>query len=91
MFSDFENQIDTLYLSGCESISQNKEYSEEYEAFAPLWIEKDSVPRGFVIFRVDGPGNEEVTRENFLDKILSKLKFVKLWDFSGDTPIGRLS
>ena len=56
MFRDFENQIDPIYLSGASNIGNNKDYSEEYEFFSPLWIERNNIPKCFVVFRVDGPG-----------------------------------
>lgn len=87
MFQNFENQIDSIYLSGASNIGNNKDYTEEFEFFAPLWIERNAVPKGFVIFRVDGPGLVELTKENFKDQILDKLKFVKYFDLKGDNSI----
>jgi hypothetical protein len=87
MFQNFENQIDSIYLSGASNIGNNKDYTEEFEFFAPLWIEKNGVPKCFVIFRVDGPGLVEVTKENFREQILDKLKFVTYYDLKGDNSI----
>jgi hypothetical protein len=87
MFQNFENQLDPIYLSGASNIGNNKDYSEEFEFFAPLWIESGGIPKCFVIFRVDGPGLVDITRENFSDQILSKLKFVKYFDLQGDNSV----
>jgi hypothetical protein len=87
MFQNFENQIDPLYLSGASNIGNNKDYSEEFEFFSPLWIEKDSIPKCFVVFRTDGPSLTEITKENFAQQILSKLKFVKYFDLRGDNKL----
>ena len=64
-----------------------KDYLEEFEFFSPLWIERNGIPKCFVIFRVDGPGLVELTKENFKDQILDKLKFVKYFDLKGDNSI----
>jgi hypothetical protein len=55
MFNDFSKQNDDLYLYGAKNITDNKDYTEEFEYFAPLHISKFSLPTNFVIFRVDGP------------------------------------
>ncbi len=87
MFSNFENQIDPIYLSGASNIGNNKDYNEEFEFFAPLWIEKNSLPKCFVIFRVDNPGLLDLTKENFREEIIDKLKFVKYFDLKGPNNI----
>jgi hypothetical protein len=40
MSSDFSNQYDELYQFGARNIINNKNYKEEYEYFAPLYIDK---------------------------------------------------
>lgn len=89
MFRDFENQIDPIYLSGASNIGNNKDYSEEYEFFSPLWIERNNIPKCFVVFRVDGPGLVDIKGENFKQEILDKLKFVKYYDLKGDNKISQ--
>ena len=87
MFQNFENQIDSLYFSGSSNIGNNKDYLEEFEFFSPLWIERNGIPKCFVIFRVDDPGLVEITRNNFREQILDKLKFVKCFDLKGNNSI----
>jgi len=38
MSTDFSSQFDDLYSFGGRNISNNKNYTEEYEYFAPLYI-----------------------------------------------------
>jgi hypothetical protein len=53
MSSDFSNQYDELYQFGARNIINNKNYKEEYEYFAPLYIDKINY-QNFIVFRVDG-------------------------------------
>ena len=80
MSSDFTNQYDDLYQYGARNIVDNKFYKEEFEYFAPLYINKNQIPKNFIIFRVDGPGIIKLNKDNFKDQILNKLKFVKNFD-----------
>ena len=41
MSNDFANQYDELYQYGARNIVDNKNYSEEYEYFAPIYITKN--------------------------------------------------
>ncbi len=50
----YKNQFDETYWAGVHP-KNSKLYDEEYAAFAPLWLERDSVPDLFVIFKMDGP------------------------------------
>jgi hypothetical protein len=88
MLDNFENQYDDLYFAGCQNISQNKEYIEEFEAFAPIYLEKGEIPKSFVIFRVDGPGKLNLNKDNFRTEILDKFKLIKLFDLSTSSNIG---
>lgn len=88
MGSDFSKQYDDLYEYGARNIVDNKNYGEDYEYFAPLYIVKGNLPSNFVIFRVDGPGLVSLDRENFRSEILDKLKCVRVIDLSRTTPIG---
>lgn len=85
----FSYQYDEIYQYGARNIVNNKNYLEEYEYFAPLYIEKGSLPKYFVIFRVDGPGLINLDRHNFRDEILRKLKTVKLFDLTKTTALGQ--
>lgn len=88
MSVDFSNQYDDIYLSGARNIQDNKNYSEEYEYFAPLYIFKHSLPKYFLIFRIDGPGLMNLTKDNFRDEFLKKLKTVKLFDLTKNSQLG---
>jgi hypothetical protein len=51
----YKSQYDfDLYCMGMEP-KNSRLYSEEFSIFFPLWIEKDSIPDYFVIFKIDGP------------------------------------
>lgn len=87
MFDDFSKQYDELYQYGAKNILNNKSYSEEYEYFAPLYINK-KLPKSFIIFRVDGPGLGVLTKDNFKNDILNNFKFVKLFDMTKKSVLG---
>ena len=88
MTQDFSNQYDDLYQMGARNIINNKNYIEEYEYFAPLYIFKGSFPKYFIIFRIDGPGLIELDSDNFKTEFLEKFKAVKVFDLTKNTPIG---
>ena len=88
MSNNFENQYDDIYQMGARNISNNKDYKEEYEYFAPLYVFKHSIPKYFVVFRVDGPGLEKMDSINFRDLFLEKLKVVKVFDLTKKTELG---
>lgn len=87
MSTDFSNQFDDLYSFGGRNISNNKNYTEEYEYFAPLYLNSE-LPSNFIIFRVDGIGLDKISKINFKHKILSRFKTVKLFDLSKKTNLG---
>ena len=88
MSSDFSNQYDDMYNMGARNIVNNKNYPEEYEYFAPLYIFKESFPKYFVIFRIDGPGLEELGIDNFRESFLKKFKTVSIFDLTKKTNLG---
>lgn len=88
MTSDFYEQYDEIYNYGARNIIDNKNYEEEYEYFAPLYIQ-NKLPKNFIIFRIDGSGIESLNKENFKDNILNKLKFVKLFDLTTQSNLGQ--
>lgn len=49
----FAEQYDFFYASGASALA-DKNYSESFSYFAPLWI-KNEIPDYFVIFKVPGP------------------------------------
>ena len=88
MYSDFSKQYDEIYQYGARNIIDNKNYTEEYEYFAPLYIDINKIPSNFIIFRVDGAGIDTLNKENFTNDILKKFKTVKLFDMSKKTQFG---
>ncbi len=87
MFNTFEHQFDDIYQMGCKYISDTF-YQEEFECFAPLYIEKKSLPENFIVFRVDGPGIINLTKDNFKSEILDKFKCVTVFDLTPKTNVG---
>jgi hypothetical protein len=87
MSDNFANQYDELYQYGARNIIDNKNYTEEYEYFAPLYLTKN-LPKSFIIFRVDGPGIINLDRSNFNVDIINKLKTVKLFDLTKYSDLG---
>jgi hypothetical protein len=88
MSDDFSDQYDEIYNYGARNILNNKNYSEEFEYFAPLYINRKKLPTNFVIFRVDGPGLGIISKENFKQEVLKNFKTVKIFDLTENTAIG---
>lgn len=88
MSTDFSTQYDDIYLSGARNILDNKNYKEEYEYFAPLYVFRNSLPKYFIIFRIDGPGLINLTKDNFHKEFLDNFKTVKVFDLTKKTSIG---
>ena len=88
MSNNFASQYDEIYQYGARNIISNKDYSEEFEYFAPIHITKGNLPKNFIIFRVDGPGMIKLDRFNIKDEIFNNFKTVKLFDLSKSTNLG---
>jgi len=88
MSNDFSNQYDELYQYGARNIIDNKNYTEEYEYFSPLYITKTGLPKNFIIFRVDGPGIGNLSSTNFKTEISNKFKAVKIFDLTKESVLG---
>ena len=89
MMSDsFKDQYDELYTYGARNIINNKEYEEEYEYFAPIYINKDKLPSDFIIFRVDDFGDVSLIKENIHDNVIKRFKTVKVFDLSPQSYLG---
>jgi hypothetical protein len=91
MTDNFSNQYDEIYSYGARNINNNKNYTEEFEYFAPLHISLNSIPKKFIIFRVDGAGFEnsiQLNRNNFKKQIIKNLKTVKLFDLTKSSVLG---
>ncbi|MCK9416733.1 hypothetical protein M0Q97_08770, partial [Candidatus Dojkabacteria bacterium] len=96
--TDYSQQFDTLYWSGVAKIKDNEFYTEEYEYFAPLYINKDDIPGGFLILRVDDPAIYEIgqndyvisntNKNNFRSEIIDKWKCVNFFDMQYNTDFG---
>jgi hypothetical protein len=89
MSNDFKDQYDEIYQYGARNIIANKSYTEEFEYFAPLYLDKNHIPKNFIIFRVDGPGMDLLTKENFTNQITNNFKTVKIFDLSLSTNVGQ--
>jgi len=88
MSNNYANQYDELYQYGARNIINNKNYEEEFEYFAPLYISPGNMPKKFIIFRVDGPGIEKINKSNIRNQIFTKFKTVKMFDLSKSTNFG---
>lgn len=88
MSNDFSKQFDDIYYMGCRNIVDNKNYTEEYECFAPLYINKGKLPKNFIIFRIDGPGLINLSKDNFRSEIVNKIKCVKSFNLTTETVLG---
>lgn len=88
MSTDFANQYDELYVAGARNIINNKSYTEEYEYFAPLYLFRHHMPKYFIIFRVDGPGLVNLTKDNFRKEFFENFKTVKVVNLTKETPLG---
>ena len=88
MIDTYDLQYDELYQYGARNIIDNKNYVEEYEYFAPLYINPTSLPKKFIIFRADGPGIDLLNKNNFKENTVSKFKTVKLFDLEKTSALG---
>ena len=88
MIDNYEHQYDEIYQYGARNILDNKNYIEEYEYFAPLYINPNSLPKKFIILRVDGPGIELLTKSSFIEKVVTNFKAVKLFDLEKSSALG---
>jgi len=98
VYDRYEQQFDTLYWSGVSKTKENDFYKEEYEYFAPLYVNPDDMPGGFVILRVDDPAiykiseNDKIVhktnKENFRSEIIEKWKCVNFYDMTRTTSFG---
>lgn len=89
MSDDFSQQFDELYQYGARNIIDNKYYTEEFEYFAPLYIKRNNLPKKFIVFRIDGPGIQLNSKENFNFEVIQKLKTVKIFDLTKTTKLGQ--
>jgi hypothetical protein len=88
MSDDFSSQYDEIYQYGARNIVDNKNYNEEYEYFAPLYIYKNKLPKNFIIFRVDKPGVQNIDRFNVRNEVFKKFKTVSVFDLTKTSALG---
>lgn len=88
MYSTYDNQIDDIYLSGASNI-KDTDYQEDFEYLSPLHIYPGNLPKDFIIFRVDGAGIIDLTKDNFRSEILNNMKVVNRYDLSSKSKLGR--
>lgn len=88
MSDNFSYQFDELYQYGARNIIDNKNYKEEFEYFAPLYLKRNKLPKKFIIFRVDGPGIQLTSKENFPTEVVNNFKTVKIFDLTNASKIG---
>ena len=88
MTDNFASQYDELYQYGARNIVDNKNYNEEYEYFAPLYIYKNKLPKNFIVFRVDKPGIQNIDRFNVRSEVFRKFKTVSVFDLTKTSAFG---
>lgn len=90
MYDDYQYQFDSSYFSGA-FYNEDVWYQEEFEYLAPLFLNKDHIPKNFMVLRVDGVGtlNENSSSNNFRSEIIDKWKFVKMFDLTEESSFGR--
>ena len=93
----YDKQFETMYWCGAESIN-SKQYPQELGFIAPLYLRK-KLPNYFVIFKVDGPSNFNLTIDentglpvddtfDFNTDIINNAKIIKSFDLREGTVIG---
>ena len=87
MYSTYNNQIDDMYLSGASNI-KDTDYLEDFEYLSPLHIYPGNLPKDFIVFRVDGAGIIDLTKDIFREEILDNMKVVNRYDLSSKTKVG---
>lgn len=94
VLDNFDNQFETMYWCGVESINSDA-YPQEMGCIAPLYLRKKR-PNYFVIFRIDTPANTNLSDKieykdwiyDFNSDIRKRAKIIKTFDLREGTPIG---
>jgi hypothetical protein len=81
----FAEQYDFFYASGASALA-DKNYSESFSYFAPLWI-KNEIPDYFVIFKVPGPVSYSYSDNQTTISDGVKYKLVQNYDSTSDFTI----
>jgi len=99
--SDYNKQFDDIYYSGGRNVEDTR-YLEEFQYNTTLKIVPNNMPKYFMVFRVDGPGTEEMVNYNEtvapLDpsnttnpmSYISSAKLISTFDLTPKTNLGRL-
>lgn len=93
---DYNNQFDDTYYSGARNVEDTR-YTEEFQYNTTLKINPLTLPKYFMIFRVDGPG----VKENYNDvpetgnsenisTYINNFKLISTFDLTPKTSIGQL-
>lgn len=92
----FEDQYDfSNYFSGVKYLVDRR-YDEKFSFFAPIYLKSD-LPDVFVIFKIKGPMEGNVTqskdsypidKNQYMTDLLKKAEIVKVFDLSGESKIG---
>ncbi len=93
--SKYSNQFDfSGYTAGAKYLS-SRHYDERFSYFAPLYL-KDTIPKFFVIFKIDGPLNDiqsengtTINNKEYFTDLIRKMKHVRTFDLSEETNIGK--
>ncbi len=94
---DLKDQYDfDLYSSGAKYLT-DKQYSEKFTYFAPIYLDK-VLPKKFVIFKIPGASNytagqgksnsSTLTTQEFATDLFTNAKIVKIFDLSESSKIG---
>ena len=96
----YEYQFDTTYYAGAGYI-EDQWHKEEFEYLAPLYIRKNSLPKGFVILRVDDPNSynlnssnliyelDNLNKDNFKNSVLNNWKCINFFDMTYTSDLGK--
>lgn len=96
---EYNNQIDDIYYSGGRTVEDTR-YLEEFQYNTTLKITPAKLPKFFMIFRIDGPGHEEmvyngeipvnVNNTSYASIYISNAKLITTFDLTPKTNFGRL-
>ena len=95
MQESFDNQFETIYWCGVESIN-SEIYPQEMGCIAPLYIRK-KLPNYFVIFKIENPSNTNMATSvidakgvgiDFIRDVKNRAQIFKTFDLREGTPLG---
>lgn len=100
VLSSYKDQYEMQYSAGTESVA-SEAYSEDLSILAPLWL-GDTLPKYFVVFRLDGPvainnvnADDQDQNENlaqtsiqFSKNVLENCTAIKTFDLTENSKLG---